>query len=149
MKTDKKSIIEVIVAVGCLALLGCLALAQTTNPPSIRQLDGTSGVVTPTTSIATNGYRLVLADQFIELPSTNITVTLPSAPAGGFVNGKEFIFKNLSPHGTNQIVYSGTTFQNIDGQTAWQLTNQYASMHIRCDGTQWYIVNSTGAAYIP
>ncbi|HZR17960.1 MAG TPA: hypothetical protein VFE51_11625 [Verrucomicrobiae bacterium] len=124
------------------------AHAYITGSPGVLAVDG-GAVFTPTTSVATNGYTLVSTDQFIELPATNVTVTLPATLGGGFVNGKEFVFKNLSPHGTNQIVYSGTTGQNIDGQTSWQLTNKFACMHIRCDGTQWYIVSANSAAYIP
>lgn len=89
------------------------------------------------TPIATKSlnYTLTIGDATI-LASGNTTLTLPSAVG---ITGREYTIKKIDSAGTT-ILIATTASQSIDGNTNASLTNQYATIRVQSDGTQWWTV---------
>jgi len=74
--------------------------------------------------------------QLVDATSGNITVTLgPAADLDGF----KFTIKKTDASG-NTVTLDADGVETIDGQTTRILNQQYASLTIVSDGTEWYIL---------
>lgn len=92
---------------------------------------GTVNSVTGDTDLSSvSGSATYLTDT----SSANVTFTLPD-PAD-FTN-KRFTFKKTT--GSNLLIIDAGT-DTIDGQTTRQLSQQYSSLTIMSDGTEWFII---------
>jgi hypothetical protein len=83
-------------------------------------------------AIKTNNYTLTTSDYTIIMSgSTSITAALPSATTNA---GRVYNIKNVTP---NTVFVSGS--QNIDDVT-FKLINQWSTMTIQSNGSQWLII---------
>jgi hypothetical protein len=66
---------------------------------------------------------------------SGFTLTLPDARVVG--DGKTYVIKNI---GFNVLTVATTSSQTIDGSTTFDLTTQYESIVLTCDGSNWGII---------
>lgn len=81
----------------------------------------------------TGDYTITESDYLINVTSGSPTITLPTA-AG--VEGREYCIKNS---GTGTVTLDGSGSETIDG-SANKTFNQYTSITVVSDGTNWVIV---------
>lgn len=85
----------------------------------------------------TNNYTITSDDMVVlcNATSADITITLPnSSSASGYI----FYIKRIDSS-PNTVTVDGNGSQTIDGQTT-QTLNQYDSIQIVSDGTNWSII---------
>jgi hypothetical protein len=69
----------------------------------------------------------------------DITLTLPAVAS---CSGEHFWLKKVDSSVNKVIVEGNGGTENIDGATTFDLTTQYDSIEIVCDGTEWHILSS-------
>ena len=74
------------------------------------------------------------------LASGDTTLTLPPAATAGA--GYSLTIKNTDP--TNKITIEGDSGETIDGAEVRSLDEQYATVQLLTDGTEWFITYSMG-----
>ncbi len=94
--------------------------------------------VTSQTGAFTMGDADLLA--LVDATSAPVTVTLP--PAGG-CEGRVAVVKKTDAS-SNAAVVSPISGETIDGQTAYNIGQQYGSLSVISDGTSWHIVSAYG-----
>ena len=72
----------------------------------------------------------------IVLASGNTTLTLPAVASS---NGIMFEIKKTDSNATTVII-DGNASETIDGETTFNITEQYASYRFLCDGTSWHVL---------
>jgi len=87
----------------------------------------------------TTTYTITTADDVISADATSaaFTVTLPSAATAGA--GRQFTVKRTNA-GTNNVTVGTTSSQTIDGATTYLLDQQYSSITVVSDGTNWMVI---------
>ena len=68
--------------------------------------------------------------------SDTVTINLPTASG---LSGKRYFIKNIDGTNTAEVVGDGT--EKIDDLNQQDLVNQYDSLNIVSDGTQWWIIS--------
>ena len=76
-----------------------------------------------------------IEEVFLLNPTTTITASLPSASTAG--SGYKYQIKNLS---TSSIIVEPSGSQTVDTATNFGITNQYSSITIVSDGSNWFII---------
>jgi hypothetical protein len=102
----------------------------------------TSGVrwgATPASALTvtsvTDAYTVATSDDVVLCNSTtDFTLTLPAASGN---SGVLFRIKNIN---TNIVTVDGDGSETIDGATDLSLSDQYESVTVVCDGTEWWVV---------
>jgi len=97
-----------------------------------KDADG-SIAITYEISLKTSDYTATSDDDVI-LCSGTITISLPVASG---VSGKRLYIKNI---GTGSITVDPNGTETIDGGTTAVIENQYESITIVCDGSNWHII---------
>jgi len=69
--------------------------------------------------------------------SGNITITLPAC--AGCLDREYHVLKKDSS--SNTVTIDGAGSETINGATTHVLSSQYDSVTIKCDGTEWFILN--------
>jgi hypothetical protein len=96
-----------------------------------------SGLKPPTTPVTSTTYTTLLTDKYILANnSAGVTVTLIAAATAG--DGYELTVKNINALGVVTVDGDGT--ETIDGELTKELTSQYDSFHMVCDGSNWNII---------
>lgn len=104
-----------------------------TSVPSSAAGAGTLPVTTITSdTILTSSEVVVLCDAILGA----ITVTLPAASAS---EGKRYYIKKLDAS-ANSVIVEGNASETIDGGLTAEITSQYQSITIVCDGENWSIL---------
>ena len=96
-------------------------------------------VETPTllTASAATPYALLTTDASLSLNAdAAFTVTLPAAPATGRIVD---ITDRLGLCNTNNIIIDGN-MKNINGAATLTMNQNYASVKLQYNGTQWNII---------
>lgn len=88
---------------------------------------------TTTVTTITNNYNITTNDMVI-LANASLTATLPVITS--VVTGKTYTIKKISNSGT--VIITGAS--NIDGNTSVTLNQQYQSITITSDGSNWWII---------
>lgn len=113
-----------------------LGIAAGTSPNSTLSVGGSisTGITTKTASYtaSTNDYTILCNNT-----SGSITISLPSAIG---CTGRVYVIKKNSTT-LNNVVIDPNSSEKIDGATSKTLTNQYESIMIQSDGTNWYILS--------
>jgi len=78
-------------------------------------------------------------NQTVYFVSASLGDTLMTLHNASDVAGRQYTFKKTDAT-ANQVVVSGTGSDTIDGQSTYALTNQYESIHVVSNGTEWYII---------
>ena len=106
------------------------------------------GITTPITTLDVNGgfaanltsqtgtYIALTTDHTIICGAGNETFTV-TLPAASGVSGIIYNIKNI---GTGTITIDGNSAETIDGATTQDINNQYDSITIQCDGSNWHII---------
>lgn len=94
--------------------------------------------VTSHTAAFTMGDADLLA--LVNATSAPITVTLP--PAGG-CEGRVAVVKKTDST-SNAAIVSPITGETIDGQTSYNIAQQYGALSVVSDGTNWHILAAYG-----
>lgn len=81
----------------------------------------------------TSTYAVASTDSVIDCTSGTFTVTLPTAAS---ITGRAYTIKNS---GTGVITVATTSAQTIDGQSTVQLLQQYTSLTVVSDGSNWKV----------
>jgi hypothetical protein len=86
----------------------------------------------------TADYTATTSDEIIlvDASSSNVTITLPAVSGN---SGVHFHIKKTDSS-TNTVTVDGSGSETIDGATTQVISSQYDSMHIVCDGTEWWIL---------
>ena len=82
----------------------------------------------------TGAYTITYDDHTIDCTSGTFTVTLPTASG---ITGRIYNIKNS---GTGTITIDGNGSETIDGQTTQLITEQYVSVTVQSNGTNWVII---------
>ena len=83
-------------------------------------------------------YTITLEDRTINADATSsaFTITLPKAyNADGYI----FNIKKLDSS-ANAVTVDGDGSETIDGSTTMIISNQYDSLTVQSDGTEWFIL---------
>ena len=70
--------------------------------------------------------------------AANITINLPAA---NVAHGWEYIVKKIDVS-ANTITLDGSGAETIDGAATLVIGTQWNAVHIHCDGTAWFVLNS-------
>lgn len=86
----------------------------------------------------TAAYTATLTDHFIDCDATSaaFSITLPAVASS---SGKELIIKKIDSS-ANAVTVDGNASETIDGATTYSLAQQYDSVTIYCDGSEWHII---------
>lgn len=93
----------------------------------------------PRVSTATS-YIASVANYYIGVTDTSLapTITLPAAATVGA--GKVLVIKDESGGaGTNNITIDGNGSETVDGGLTFAINNNYGSVNLMCDGSNWFI----------
>src|SRR3954463_6845279 len=130
----------------CFALLlfcisGSAALAQvgvgTTTPNST--LDVRGSLSTNYRAFTTSTAATITDNILVFTGTTAATLTLPTAAS---IAGRSYRIKNASLTGPAPVVTIATTAsQTIDGLSSWTLTDQYQTVTVVSNGTNWNVVS--------
>lgn len=94
----------------------------------------TSGMNRSISSVSVNTSAGSLANtEYVYLVSGTTTITLPTAVG----NTNTYTIKRV---GTNNVTINTTSSQTIDGSLTAVITNQYTSLTLVSDGTNWAII---------
>lgn len=92
---------------------------------------GTKSRTTKTADyIATSNDEIILCNS----SSGEITITLPTS-----IDGKSYVIKKIDSSG-NGVIVSANGAETIDGSSTQDIYDQYTSLHIIGDGSNWYII---------
>ena len=117
-----------------------LGICAGTAPNSTLQINGalSTGVSTKTAS-----YTMGASDYTILCNNTSgsIALTLPLASGA---TGRIYVVKKISALGTNPVLVqrNGSGSDLIDGAASVTINNQYASIILQSDGTNWWILSA-------
>lgn len=81
------------------------------------------------------------SDEYVGITNTDQirTVTLPAAASVGA--GRVITIKDQSgAAGTNKITVDGNASETIDGATTKDITTNYGSLRLFCNGTAWFSI---------
>ena len=87
------------------------------------------------TTYSTAQTLSVTVDDIVKV-SGNTTLTLPAAASS---SGVEFTIKKTDSNATT-VTLDGNASEEIDGDTTFSITEQYASYTLVCDGTGWIVI---------
>jgi len=115
-----------------------LSIGAGTSPSSTLQTGGSFATAITT---KTASYTASVNDHTIICNNTSgsITISLPSVSG---CTGRVYVIKKISAAGNNVVVQGYYTGDTIDGTTSKTITNQYSTLMIQSDGTQWDILSS-------
>lgn len=114
-----------------------LWLAYDSNSSRWRVIGGSgSGSGTSTVTAVSGDYSILATDSIllVTCSSADITLTLPTP-----VSGKIFYVKKLDST-TYKVIVSRNASESIDGRTTVEIYNQYDSMQLVSNGTNWYLI---------
>jgi hypothetical protein len=95
-------------------------------------------------SSGTSDITLNSEDSFVICNNTGATINVNLPSAVGLI-GKEYIVKRVSPTGAgNDITILPDGAETIDGNASIILLNQYETITILSDGSNWLIRASSG-----
>lgn len=80
----------------------------------------------------TDGIEVIL----MTTSNTDRTVTLPTAADN---TDRELVVKKVDS-GTGKVILDGEGSETIDGATTLTLFKQYGKVRIKCDGSNWYVI---------
>lgn len=87
----------------------------------------------------TGAYTLLSAsDDVILADATSAGFTL-TLPASSGLTGRVFVIKKIDSS-ANVVTVDGNASETIDGETTLSLYNQYESVKIMSDGTNWVVI---------
>lgn len=88
--------------------------------------------------VITADYQATLSDRYIDADATGgpITVTLPTAV--GHL-GRDYIIKRVNA-GSNDVVVDALNVETIDGQVTYTLIDQWESVTIISDNSNWKVI---------
>jgi hypothetical protein len=115
-----------------------LSIGAGTSPSSTLQ---TGGSLATAINIKTANYTAGVNDYAIICNNTSGAITISLPPVSG-CTGRTYVIKKISSAGNNVVIQGYYTGDTIDGVTSKTLTNQYNTMTIQSDGTQWDILSS-------
>ena len=98
---------------------------------------GINGPITTTVVTKTDAYTIVALDSTIlaDASSGAFTITLPTASG---IDGRQYTIKKIDDS-TNIVTVKADGTDTIDGLNSQSLANQYESMTLVADGTNWNI----------
>lgn len=114
-----------------------LWLAYDSNSSRWRVIGGSgSGSGTSTVTAVSGDYSILATDSIllVTCSSADITLTLPTP-----VSGKIFYVKKLDST-IYKIIVSRNASESIDGRTTVEIYNQYDSIQLVSNGTNWYLI---------
>jgi hypothetical protein len=85
----------------------------------------------------TANYAATASDYMVVLNGFGSTITNTLPDSTSFCKYREYVIKN---GGTSSVKVVGTSSQTIDGASSYTLTNQYQSICLISDGTNWATV---------
>ena len=90
------------------------------------------------TSTKTSNYTIGASDTviFADATSGNVTITLPAASG---LTGYKFFVKRIDSSG-NTCTVARTSSDTIDGQTSLTIDQQYTSIMVVSNGSNWFIL---------
>ena len=87
-------------------------------------------------NVSANGNILATDDHiYATAGAGGITLTLPSPSS---VPGQPFLIKKVDS-AAGFVTINPNAAETIDGQASWQLVNQYQSVELTSDGTNWQV----------
>ena len=129
---------RVFIATVMLLLCSGVTFAQvgigTTNPNSTLDIQGSLAAKVTISSSTSN--TLGSTFNFIYTGTSAGTATLPDAST---IAGRMYAIKNASSNGSSLTVNT-TSSQTIDGTTSYSLPNQYQTITVVSNGTNWNVV---------
>ena len=87
------------------------------------------------TNVVSTNYTLLVSDDVVMVDVAGSVMSLPDATS--FPSPKKYTIKNLS---TGSIIVSPYGSQTIDGQDQILITQQYTSITITTDLSNWFII---------
>lgn len=87
-------------------------------------------------SSKTGAYTVTTSDDIIVATSGSWTLTLYAASGN---SGKVLRVKNA---GSGVITIDGNASETIDGATTFVMSQQYESIELACDGSNWHVMNT-------
>lgn len=118
--------------------MGSQSVTNVATPTNINDAATKGYVDTVAVANKTGAYTIVLADSVITADSTSAAfqVTLPTAVGN---TGRQFVIKRINS-GANNVTVGTTSAQTIDGATTYVLINQYQSITVVSNGSNWWII---------
>ena len=104
------------------------AEAASLTPPSVTLASPSTDYTISTTSGSEEIYILT--------PSADINVNLPAASTAG--SGYKYQIKNMAS--ANSLTIDPNSTETIDGSSTYVISNQYESITIVTDGSNWFII---------
>lgn len=102
-----------------------------------------------TTSAQSADYTITDTDGFttilVTTSSTNRTITLPTSADNA---GRQITIKKVD-NGTGFVIIDGESSESIDGSATVTVQNQYGSVTVLCNGTEWFRVDGPAGLGTP
>ena len=118
---------------------GTATALQTSRTINGISFDGTSNITIPASTTysyvaKTSTYTLTASDYLVDCTSGTFTLNLPTAVG---ISGKVYVIKNS---GNGVITLDGNASETIDGALTFTLSQQFSSITIMSNGTNWIII---------
>jgi hypothetical protein len=115
-----------------------LGVGAGSSPNSTLQTGGSFAAATIT---KTANYTASVGDYTILCNTTSGAITISLPPVSG-CSGRIYVIKKISSATNNVTVAGYYTGDTIDGTTTKTIINQYSTLMIQSDGTQWNVLSS-------
>jgi hypothetical protein len=116
-----------------------VTLGPQSSSTAIHQINGGEQLTTNTIAASTYTVDSVTTDYIIYTNSTSntITITLPTP-----TNGRLLIIQDKAgTNGTNNVTINPHASEKINGASSFVMSQNYGSMRITSDGTNWFVQN--------
>ena len=88
----------------------------------------------------TAAYTATIADNTILCSAATAAFTL-TLPAASGIAGREYVIKKIDSS-ANAVTVDGNASETIDGALTYALSTQYKYVHIKTDGSNWFIIGN-------
>jgi len=113
---------------------------DTATPTCNLDINGSVAISISTPDLTGNSYTIASGDYFILIDDDDADVTgtvVVALPAAASNTGRVLIIKKIGSSYTVQL--DGNGAETIDESTTQDITTQYNSLTIQCDGNNWWI----------
>ena len=90
-------------------------------------------------AVTSGPYTMLITDEYIGCDPSSGAFEIDLIAAATAGDGKVVIIKNETAS-SNVITIDGNASETIDGSTTKTIAAGYGYMHIRCDGSNWFII---------
>lgn len=112
---------------------GRWGFGQTSPLSTVDTTSFASGIVSKT-----GAYTATATDHTILCNATSAAFTI-TLPASSGATRRRYVIKKTDSS-ANAVTIDGNASETIDGATTYALNNQYESVEIQCDGSNWHII---------